>query len=572
MFSLIYLFLILTPCYSKNDPVEPVSISISKEADALKAAGHYRDAILIIKWMLADQRAKADGNKADLARVIEYLGELEYLAGQYADAKVLLTESFSIKKELYEPDDVEMADAYKHLGVLFTLIGEYGQAEDFLKKAIKIGTDKYGSDHPSVAESLVNLARLRIEQNKVVDAESLIMDALAIQESALGLENPNLMPTLNTLAWFHIVTEGYGESEACIQRALAIGEKNYGPEHPHIADSLYYLGCLYFARGELEQSVSAYQKALEIRENFLGPKHPDLRPVLGNLSKTYLSLKQLDKSKWFSLKSFQIWHKSFELNHPAMLREYWEKSPANANNRRLERKISSNHIAPVIRETLHGSADLNIADQNFRQARDYISAGRLDQAEPLLIETLEIYENALAAGDRNLSNRINDYMDLHRYLFMRYFRKGQYDEADEQINRAKTALENHFHADDQTIALFLNFFASLYKENKLLNRAIPFYILMIDQLKNHPNKFKYRIAEAQQDVGNMYFFTEQYDKAEHYFQQVLDYCEKTNIQNPELCCNAMNNMGTLKSSILASEEAITWFNSALSLAEKTLNH
>jgi hypothetical protein len=51
------------------------------------------------------------------------------------------------------------------------------------------------------------------------------------------------------------------------------------------------------------------------------------------------------------------------------------------------------------------------------------------------------------------------------------------------------------------------------KENKLLDRAIPYYILMIDQLKNHPNKFKYRIAEAQQDVGNMYFFTEQYDKA-----------------------------------------------------------
>ena len=224
-----------------------------------------------------------------------------------------------------------------------------------------------------------------------------------------------------------------------------------------------------------------------------------------------------------------------------------------------------------MRETFHGSADLNIAVQNFSQARGNMTADRFRQVETLLKEKLEIYENALAADDRNLSNRINDYMDLHRNLFMGYFRRGQYDEADELINRGKTALENNFHADDQTIAIFLNFFASLYKENKLLNRAIPFYILMIDQLKNHPNKFKYRIAEAQQNVGNMYFFTEQYDKAELNFQLVLDYCEKTNNQNPELCCNAMNNMGALKSSILASEEAIILFKSALALAEKTLN-
>ena len=411
-----------------------------QQAEDLKKAGYYSKAIPFVEKILADQRAADGVNQANLAKILDYLGELNYLAGRYAPAEPLLTESLSIRKELYGPDNVETVESYYHLGTLLTLERKYWQAEEYFNKDITIRKNNYGLDHPTIAVSLVKLARLYLDKGNPTKAKPLLNEALSIQEKAFGKNHPNLLPTLNTLAWLYIDTRDYDKAEMFLQRALLIGKNEYGPEHPYIAESIDYLARLHYERQDYEASISFSKRALEIREKFLGPNHPDVGLSLTYLARTYFKLNQFDKGQKLIIRAEQIGRKVFESNYQDL--------PSTSRDTGLANKYS---------------------------------------------------------GDS-----ANDIIFVENESKLEKIKKFQSPSASSQYNKAK------YH----------------------------------------------------RDIGNRYFFNKEYDKAEHYFQLVLDYCDTNSDQTPELCCKAMDDMGALKLGVVQSDEGFSYFESALSLAEK----
>ena len=87
---------------------------------------------------------------------------------------------------------------------------------------------------------------------------------------------------------------------------------------------------------------------------------------------------------------------------------------------------------PAIRMT-SGSKKLDMADQRKHQAMGYFSQGDLDKAEPLLIESLKLYEIAFGGEDvvieelkKDIENQIiRQYMEVNRYLYMIYSETGR---------------------------------------------------------------------------------------------------------------------------------------------------
>jgi CHAT domain-containing protein len=214
-----------------------------------------------------------------------------------------------------------------------------------------------------------------------------------------------------------------------------------------------------------------------------------------------------------------------------------------------------------------GSKKLDVAAQRRYQAMGYFSQGDLEKAEPLLIESLKLYKDALEEGRTNLKNQISrEYMEAHRYLYILYSETDRHNEAEQSLNKGIIALAENFNASDQTINAFIK---SIEKFNK--DQANRQYIeqQVASQNRNHPEEGSpYILASKNRVLGNKHFFKQEYDKAEHYFQLVLDYCETSSDQAPDLCCKAMNDMGALKSGIVQSDDGLSYFESALSLAEK----
>ena len=156
-------------------------------------------------------------------------------------------------------------------------------------------------------------------------------------------------------------------------------------------------------------------------------------------------------------------------------------------------------------------------------------------------------------------------MEVNRYLYMIYSETGRNDEAEKSLNEGKLALSEKFAASDQAIEYFVQSIENV--KNRQLQRE---YIKqqVESQNNNHQVKSQLLIANENRVVGNKHFFNKEYDKAEHYFQLVLNYCETNGHQAPDLCCGAMNDMGALRLGIVQSDDGFTYFESALSLAEQ----
>ena len=213
-----------------------------------------------------------------------------------------------------------------------------------------------------------------------------------------------------------------------------------------------------------------------------------------------------------------------------------------------------------------GSRQLDEATQRRHQAMVYFSQGDLAKAEPLLIEALKLYENAFEEGRVDQKNQIiREYMEAHRYLYIVYSEKGRHREAEASLNNGIIALAEKFGASDQTINAFSKSIETFQKQQATSQNVKQ---QVESQYNNSQLESQLEIANKNRVLGNKHFFEKEYDRAEHYFQLVLDYCEQNSDQAPDLCCMAMNDMGALKLGIVQSDDGFTYFESALSLAEK----
>ncbi|GAB6906667.1 hypothetical protein JCM12296A_25030 [Desulfosarcina cetonica] len=492
-----------------------------QQAEDLKEAGYYSKAIPFIKKVLTEQRAGGASNKADLAKTLDYLGELNYRAGRYADAEPYLTESLSIRTELHGPDHIVTAESYNHLGELYWLVGRSGESGSHLRKALSIREKTYGFNHPDVAETLVNLARLQVDLDNPDEAESLLQKALDVLEKSKGGDRSDLVKTLNTLAWLHLDIEEFDKAGPHILRALSIGEEIFGPEHPLVADSLNYLGRFQYARKEYDASISTNKRALAIREKFLGPDHPDVGLSLNNLALPYCGLEQYETAKQLFLRALSIREKAFGEYHPNLLVMLQNAGWVHEMLGDYSSAVTLCERELAINEQLHGPESIEVATTRKELAGLYFYLGDVEKAETLLKETLRIFERKLGPDHLRVASNLS-------YLAFLCQSKGDYSQSEKLYKRAIVIGEKHYETDPTNLGAALSNLASLYS-----------------------------------DMG-------QYEKAESKYRKSLSITEKALGAEHTQVAVILNNMGRLFTNLADDKEAESIFLRALAIWEKAL--
>jgi tetratricopeptide (TPR) repeat protein len=133
--AMIACYLFAVPCSYCSEVDQDRVSELRKQADKMKTEGYYSKAAALIEEVVAFKKQQSGTSSAELAEILDHLGELYCLAGKYAEAEPLLKESFSIRKEIFGQDHVETAKSYEHLSVMFNILGKYDQAENNLNKA-----------------------------------------------------------------------------------------------------------------------------------------------------------------------------------------------------------------------------------------------------------------------------------------------------------------------------------------------------------------------------------------------------------------------------------------------------
>ncbi len=144
------------------------------------------------------QRVPAS-NRADLAQVLNDLGQVYQAHGKLHLVEPLLAQALQLREELHGPTHPEVANALNNLAGYFFTVGQYTRARELFERTLAVRTELSGPDTLAVAQSLNNLGLVVQKQGDLAGAAGLFDRALTMRERN-NASPQEIARTLNNLA------------------------------------------------------------------------------------------------------------------------------------------------------------------------------------------------------------------------------------------------------------------------------------------------------------------------------------------------------------------------------------
>ncbi|PZV28257.1 MAG: pilus assembly protein PilF [Snowella sp.] len=229
-----------------------------------------------------------------------------------------------------------------------------------------------------------------------------------------------------------------------------------------------------------------------------------------------------------------------------------------------------NLIEPHLKKMIdwcEGNEDVQFAFSLNGLAFLYYSQGKYDEAEPLYLRSLSIYENQLGENHPDFANSLNNLAAL-------YHSQGKYDETEPLYLRSLSIREKQLGENHPDVATSLNNLASLYNFQGKYDEAEPLYLRSLSiwekQLaENHPN-----FAAALNNLAELYRTQGKYNEAEPLYLRSLSIREKQLGENHPDVATSLNNLALLYYSQGKYKDAEPLYWRSLSIYENQLaeNH
>jgi CHAT domain-containing protein/Tfp pilus assembly protein PilF len=286
-----------------NDP--GVAEAVYSLASLLRGAGDNAGALPLLLRAVGIL-TKSGPESADLAVVLNTLGQTHQALGEYDKARPAFERALAIRERLLAADDPSVATSLNNLALLFHVSGAYGSAEPLYQRALAIREKKLGTESPLVAQSVNNLAQLYKDRGDYVAARPLLERALMLYEKTRGPDHIDTAAALNNLGLLLTDLGDYESAETLLTRALTIREKALPADHQLIAQSLNNLGLLFQKRTQYAKAEPLFVRSLANRERALGPDHPDVGRALNNLAVCHQEQGDLDRAEPLYQRSLAI--------------------------------------------------------------------------------------------------------------------------------------------------------------------------------------------------------------------------------------------------------------------------
>ncbi len=355
--------------------------------------------------------------------------------------------SIGFAVEATEQRDRFEAEAQKLAGVVEFVIDlfdsanpEQAQGRDLtVREMVDVGAASVMNDlqaHPDVQSDMMRvLSLVYAEWGEAQAGMDLIEPALQIQiDLADGADSPSLARALFAMA---VLKDDVGETDESIdlhEQALAMRRRMHGEIHLDVAQSLNDLGVSLFSGYRYQKSDTIrtiWEQSLAIRQTLLGDSDRDIAESLSNLGAVYGDL--YFESNFQDDDIFQLAETTFRLpldmtraergeNHPfyaANLHNFgsvlYDKSAFQEAGLRFEEAVERKTF-------IYGARNARTANSINWVGRVRVQQGRMEEAEALNRESLEIHEESLGADNWFVGA---DYHQLGGFIL----NKGDTDEA-----------------------------------------------------------------------------------------------------------------------------------------------
>ena len=197
----------------------------------------------------------------------------------------------------------------------------------------------------------------------------------------------------------------------------------------------------------------------------------------------------------------------------------------------------------------------------------YYSQGRYSEAEPLLVQALELRNRLLGEDHRNVATSLNN-------LALLYKSQGRYSEAEPLYLQALELYKRLLGEDHRNVATSLNNLALLYDSQGRYSEAEPLYLQALELIKRLLGEDHPYVASSLNNLAGLYKSQGRYSEAEPLYLQALELRKRLLGEDHPDVATSLNNLALLYKSQGKYSEAEPLYLQALELAERVLgvNH
>lgn len=428
--------------------------------------GHYKRAIKLRKGLLRDIESNPNyGPKHPVSisikiGLVEVLFELARLKTANRHIKDALRDSKAIFGIRY-PITIRCMQVY---ATICLARGQWNTASRLHHRITSMTKKSFGEAHPRTLRAYSELARTYAEQENWEQAERISAYILSTAIRTLGEQN------LDTVGYHiqHAVCldglERVEEASTLQEKALNLAQASLGQDHPLIVELMANIGSSLCERGDFKKAQHIEEEVLRMKIAMLGSDHPSTVNSKGNLALTYSHQYKHEEAETLQLEVMKSNKKYLGLRHPSTLLSMGNlASNLSEQNRLQEAERLELYVMKMFQKTLgyHHPKTLrsmhNLASTFSKQqakigdgialyesalrgeqrilgkrhsqtlitmsnlAQTYLTQGRLDDAENLQVEALNLSSTSNALGPRH-----PDTLDAMRVLFDIYTRQRKF--------------------------------------------------------------------------------------------------------------------------------------------------
>lgn len=341
----------------------------------------------VATWAAREAGRERDRALASSQMLIDVFGDVDpdQTGGREVSALALLDLTSERMRTGLRGDDRTRAAMEAAMGKVYGNLGEFERAEALQRSALETRRRLFDSGHPDVLQSQADLALLFARQSRYTEAERLLDGALDEAERALPPAHP-ATGALRHAIGVNLTQQGrFAEAEPHLLRALRIRNRTLGDTAAAVAHSTAALGGLYRRQGRLDEAEALYRTAADRYRDLFGADNPRLGSALNEIGVIRKNGGDYRGAEPFYRQALAIFEAAYGERHP-------------------EYALALSNLGLLLKDraVLLGGA------------RSASGADLLDEAEPLILRSLDIYRDL--HGDSHLRVAHTEAHVGHLYL------------------------------------------------------------------------------------------------------------------------------------------------------------
>lgn len=383
-----------------------VPMSMMNLANTLVELREFQEAEALLDRSREILQKEFGENSEEVGVVYNSMANLKHHLGDYENAEVYYRKALAVHRAALGNDHPFIATNLHNLGVLLADIGRVREAIELHEESLARCRVLFPDGHEQTASNLTRLATLyRYDDDRSPEAPGMLREAIVIQSKLYGEYSDAVAFSHRELGSILGSQRDYEGAIEEHQHSVSLFTSLYGEVDNRVAVSLEHIARTLAADGKYDEAAATYDRVLEIQTTLYGDAHAELAITLVNIGSMQRRAEAYEAAEASLVKALAIFNATgYESTS--------NTAAANENlgriyraTGRLEESADVLRLALEIRKEVDGPNSRNTLGASYVFAGTLIEIGEYDEAEALLLHTLEDPEGVINRRIRILIQR-----------------------------------------------------------------------------------------------------------------------------------------------------------------------